>query len=423
MGTNRWTYNRAVASGLKQKKSLRAQCVTNELFEGDNNPLRWVLDTPYEVRDAAICDYIKARKSTMAQLKAKQIKRFKMRFRSKKDRQQSFVVRNRDYKQECDGQAFSMFRGVLKKAKVDSVFRARERLPAKIDYDARLVCTRLDEWYLCIPVYVDDMPSAVGDENQVPEQNTLNVNNNNNNNIQRVCSLDPGVRTFQTIYDATTGGMIEVGAGDFARFYRLCHQADQLQSRHDKTHGKKRYKLKRAQLRIFEKIRRLVKEIHCKLASFLVRNYSVVLLPSFDTSRMVVRDKRKLRSKTARSMLTWSHYRFKQRLLDKASKSGGRCTVLICTEEYTSKTCTRCGFIHTKLGGAKVFRCPQCALVVDRDYNGARNVLLKHASHFDLNVVQRGNVRTQGGVEATLLAISLQEVNMDEDSMHTNVCV
>jgi hypothetical protein len=63
------------------------------------------------------------------------------------------------------------------------------------------------------------------------------------------------------VFDASTGAVIEVGAGDLARFYRLCHQADKLQSRHDQTHGKKRYKLRRGQLRIYEKIRRLVKAI------------------------------------------------------------------------------------------------------------------------------------------------------------------
>jgi len=28
------------------------------------------------------------------------------------------------------------------------------------------------------------------------------------------------------------------------------------------------------------------------------------------------------------------------------------------TEEYISKTCTRCGHIHAKLGGSKKFKCP-----------------------------------------------------------------
>src|SRR6188508_659895 len=42
--------------------------------------------------------------------------------------------------------------------------------------------------------------------------------------------------------------------------------------------------------------------------------------------------------------------------------------------------------LHATLGGAKVFRCPRCALVIDRDHNGARNVLLKNASLFAFEV-------------------------------------
>ena len=61
--------------------------------------------------------------------------------------------------------------------------------------------------------------------------------------------------------------------------------------------SRKRYRLRRARLRIFEKIRRLVKEVHGKLVNFLVKNYDIVLLPTFESSRMVVRKGRKLNSK------------------------------------------------------------------------------------------------------------------------------
>ena len=45
-----------------------------------------------------------------------------------------------------------------------------------------------------------------------------------------------------------------------------------------------------------------------------------------------------------------------------------------------SKTCGACGWLHYKLGGAKVFRCGAagCGAVFDRDLNGARNILLRY---------------------------------------------
>lgn len=57
---------------------------------------------------------------------------------------------------------------------------------------------------------------------------------------------------------------------------------------------------------------------------------------------MVRKAERKLHTKTARMMLTFSHYSFQQRLLDKA-KSYPKVHVHIVDEAYTSKTCTRCG--------------------------------------------------------------------------------
>eukprot|EP00961_Rhodomonas_salina_P239212 3231609-Rhodomonas_salina.1 len=41
-----------------------------------------------------------------------------------------------------------------------------------------------------------------------------------------------------------------------------------------------------------------------------------------------------------------------------------------------SRTCGHCGHWHEGLGGARVFRCPQCSVEIDRDVNGARNNLL-----------------------------------------------
>lgn len=375
MGTARWVYNQGVASNLTDKQALRSAFVNNDVYQSDPAAPKWVLETPYEIRDTAVIDLAKAIKSSKALVGAGHAKQFKMSFRSKKDQQQSFVVRNRDY--QSTSTHFSLFRGAFKQANVSSDIKARESLPHTIAYDARLIRTRLGEWYLCIPEARDDLAHALGDDNQVPavpEQ-------------QRVCSLDPGVRTFQTIYDPS-GAVIEIGAKDLSRLYRLCDAADKLQSRRASVHGdgNKRYRMQRAILRINRKIRRLVSELHCKVTKFLVDNYSVVLLPSFETSRMVVRNKRKLTSKTARAMLTWSHYGFKQRLLNKAALSGGKCKVVIVTEEYTSKTCTNCGYLHSRLGSSNIFRCPACATVLDRDYNGARNILLKHASHFHFGV-------------------------------------
>jgi putative transposase len=108
------------------------------------------------------------------------------------------------------------------------------------------------------------------------------------------------------------GTAFQWGKSDISRIYRLCKEHDKLESRWSKKkeegmNHRKRYKLRKAGRRIRKKIKNLVKEVHCKLTKVLCKNYNYVLLPEFETQRMVKKGMRKIGSKTARQMLTWSH--------------------------------------------------------------------------------------------------------------------
>lgn len=137
--------------------------------------------------------------------------------------------------------------------------------------------------------------------------------------------------------------------------------------------------MRKAGARIRTKIRQLIDDFHRKLAKFLCTNYNVVLLPSFQTKNMLRRGQRRIGSKTARAMSTWSHYRFQHRLIYK-SREYPWCKVLIVNEAYTSSTCGRCGSINSNLGSNKIFTCSQCQLHCDRDLHAARNILLRFIS-------------------------------------------
>jgi putative transposase len=135
-----------------------------------------------------------------------------------------------------------------------------------------------------------------------------------------------------------------------------------------------RLALKRARQRIKD----LVNDMHCKVAHFLCERFSVILLPVFATQQMSKRKggKRKIGGATVKLMNTLSHYKFKQRLIQKAQYTN--CRVVVCSEAYTTKTCGLCGKINNKVGGAKVFDCRKCGATQDRDVNGARNILLRN---------------------------------------------
>ena len=91
---------------------------------------------------------------------------------------------------------------------------------------------------------------------------------------------------------------------------------------------------------------------------------------------MILKGKRKINSKTARNIITWSHFTFRQRLLHKI-REYPNVKLKIVTEEFTSKTCGKCGTLNPNLGSNKEFICGSCNYKSDRDLNAARNIFIK----------------------------------------------
>ena len=192
-------------------------------------------------------------------------------------------------------------------------------------------------------------------------------------NQGRVVALDPGSRSFLTFFSETDCG--KIGEGDFGKLQRLCVHLDGLIGRMTKAIGFRKVRLKRACHRMRWRIRDLIDERHKQTARWLVDNYDVILLPTFETSEMVVRGQRCLRRKSVRSLLTVAHYRFKQFLKHKAFETGK--LVFDVNEAYTSKTVSWTGEVVKNLGGAKVICSRKDGHTMDRDINGARGIFLR----------------------------------------------
>jgi putative transposase len=315
----------------------------------------WVLETPYEIRDSAMCDLKKAYDSNIAKKKKNPDHTFDLKFKSKKGDQTISVKRS------VFGKDYTLFKS----------FSNGEPLHAFEDYmeysgDVKITMTKGGDFYIHVLKTVEIA------EDMFVDNHTTEVS---------VIALDPGIRTFMTGYDCD-GKMVEYAKNDIGRIYRLCSYMDELQGRaFDKnTNSKKRYRLRRAWYRMIERIKNLILDVHHKVAKHMCTNYDVVILPRFGSQNMVRRAGRKIGRKTARAMMTWSFYRFEQILKAKALEIGTR--VFIGTEEYTSKTCTRCGWLHPNLGGKKIYKCRLCGLRIGRDLGGARNIALKNLIEF-----------------------------------------
>ena len=148
---------------------------------------------------------------------------------------------------------------------------------------------------------------------------------------------------------------------------------DNIKSQMSKANSKRKRALKRAFNRLAHKRDDLIAELHHKVALFLVRNYDVILLPTFEVSNMVKRQKRKISSKTVRAMLGLKFNKFAEHLEHKAFEYGKM--VIRVNEAYTSKTNSWTGSVDDKLGGRKTIDVD--GVPVDRDLNGARGIYLR----------------------------------------------
>lgn len=295
----------------------------------------WAETIPYQIKSLAIKEAINNLKQQKKQAVLKH-RKFKMRFKSRKAPQQSCYIPKSAIKQKG---VYPRHLGKLKYA---------EDLPPNLK-DSRLIAA-YDKFYLTIPY-------------QKPRILTENQG--------RVVAIDPGIRKFITFVSHNTAG--HLGNHDIGRIYRLCHYLDRLVSKRTRAKFLNKSNLKRAANRIREKIKNLIDELHHKVAHFLVKNYDLIFLPTFETQQMVSKIKRKIRSKTARAMMTFSHHKFKQRLKAKAFEHGK--VVVGCDEAYTSKTNNFTGELNHKLGGKEYITYGYKR--IDRDINGALGILLK----------------------------------------------
>ena len=367
--------NPATNKPLNWKQYLRKELVNRDAPILRVN--RWCTWLGYDIRDMAMTDALVAYTTGVKKLKEKKIAHFQLKFKSRKMlKSESLYFRKRWLEKTGTNHLTLKWPNQRK-----LVFKTTERLPSKaILMDCRIQRTRLNEYYLCIPgtydVKTSEEPSAGG----VETQDSSKTHTEDILPSLKIAALDPGVRTFQTIYDASRSRVLHIGPSDLSRIFRLCRSLDDLIGR-STTHGNhhRRYSYRRAADRLRKKIRNLIDEVHKQLAKHLASHYDIVFLPKFETSQMVRKIDRKIGRKSARGMAVWAHYRFRQRLIH-TCRMLGRCKLIVCNEAWTSKTCSCCGQLHHGLGSSKVFRCPNpaCAVTMDRDVNGAKNILLKN---------------------------------------------
>ena len=352
----RWTCEKHKDNALPWRLNVSLPSIRPNVMTSDKDcpeDLKWTQDVPYDTRQMAIKDTVKAYKTSVALMSSGHIKHFQLGFRTKKSPNAMFWV-NPKAMNDLD-----IFASRLPKNKRRIRLRRRQRkqfqslLPKGVTDFTKIV--RQSGAYYLVVSYTQEKEAAEGPK-------------------KSVVSLDGGVRTFQSGY-TLDGQCFQFGEKHKNNVKQLHKRIDQLTSARSKLSGKTKTKsnLQKRTRELHKKVKDVVSDLHVQSAVFLAKNFQTIILGRFDSGRILKGNQ--LANSINRMLGTLSHYRFRIKLKELCEKHGS--TLVVQEESYTTKTCGHCGKINNNVGRSETFECPHCKLTADRDFHAARNICIK----------------------------------------------
>ena len=121
--------------------------------------------------------------------------------------------------------------------------------------------------------------------------------------------------------------------------------------------------------RVFEALTNKKEDYIHSVVNWLLRHYDTIYMEDLNTSGMLKN------YKLAKAIQEVGFYKFKTTLQNKALQND-KNVVLIGRYYPSSKTCSKCGYIHNGLKlKDRHWQCPNCGANHDRDFNAALNIL------------------------------------------------
>ncbi len=136
-------------------------------------------------------------------------------------------------------------------------------------------------------------------------------------------------------------------------------------------------KQRRRVAKVHERIRDARRDFLHKLSRHLVNNYDYISFEDLDVKALV------RNSNLAKLILDAGWGTLIAFVTYKAVMAGAR--VVRVDPFYTTQDCSVCGFRVPKILAQRLHKCPECGVVMDRDYNAS------------VNILQKGLVRLKGG--------------------------
>ena len=362
-GTARYVYNKGIKEIKNQEKpfpgfySLRDKLITAKYEDGTINKtlMDWEKEVPKTIRMESLRDACKNFSNNVKKVKEKEIKSFDLKFKSRKRDKFASIVINKESVKIRGNQIF-LFKNSLKEP-IGKI--GKRSLKKWFNDDQKL----LNSW------------GRNSDVRLVTDSKTFWLNfpiksKQVENHGKGIIALDPGVRSFQVGFSERE--IVEFNDRRKCLVFKLRKKLDNLQ----RLRSKKEISMscfKRHYSRYQKKLENRVNDLHWQSINYLVKNYSGIILPHFESQKMRVN---KISKHVNRNLDYLRHYRFKMRLKEKCIEN--KVQLYLVDESYTSKTCGNCGWVKNNLYASKIFKCSKCECIFNRDVNGARNILIKN---------------------------------------------
>jgi len=180
----------------------------------------------------------------------------------------------------------------------------------------------------------------------------------------KAIGIDMGIKSFAVTSD---GEAIENPKYLVKSEKKLIQKQRQLSNK--KRGANNRKKARQSVARLHVKIRNQRSDFHHKVSRKLVDTYGFIAIEDLNIKGMVKNHH------LAKHISDAGWGQFLNYLTYKAEEAG--CKIEEVPPQYTSIKCSVCGQPVDKTLADRIHRCPFCNVVIDRDYNAARNILLK----------------------------------------------
>lgn len=342
-----------------------------------NSSRPWLLNTPSQIRAYSVFEFYDRYDTCLENIKNKNITHFDLKFKSKKSHRWTMNIPKDNIHlpkaNSCKKHCIKDYLGNIIKSDVCQ----KECSTCKHLSQSHLMLYKKTGWMKTtekLDNSIIEMDSKIHFDGLhynilIPYcKKKLRTNNKSN----WFCSLDPGVRKFQTVYSPDSNKVINIGTDASQKIYNHLTKLDKVISEDSKRPSKK-YKIKK--IKILNKIKNLQEELRNKTSRFLCENYNCIVAPKLTKENDIISKKRKINTKTVRKMVVLGHSKFIELLKTKACEYTN-VTVLESTEEYTSQVCLKCK-TKTKTS-EEIYKCKKCLFLCDRDTLGSINILLKY---------------------------------------------